>query len=445
MRPKVSVIMPSLNMVQYIREAVESVLAQTLSDIEIISVDAGSTDGTVEILNEYAKKDERIKLMTCDEKSYGKQVNMALRAAKGKYVAIVDTDDFIDCNMYKELYEIAELNNLDFIKADYDDVYEMSNGEYLHIYAPIIPVKYNNSLYGKLLSVDEYPDMHVWLCYMWSGIYNRQFLAENNIWLNDSKGAAYQDIGFYHQVVCRAKRIMYIRKSFYRYRSARVGNSVTSKNGMRYLCQEYGRLYEQELVPLKDKAQWKEIYIKLAYSLMSECGKKGMYLYFEDEAVSPYLSRLCDVVKTHVEDGTIKEQNIGEDLWQQIEFLLDSYDKYAEYKKSAEHEVKSNLEKLADIAGAHPVIIFGSGARGRKFYKVLDYSNIAVRAFADNSKEIMGSKLAGVTVYSLEDCKQRWADAVYLVASRYHEEDIQKQLINEGIEKEKILTGYKLY
>ena len=445
MKPKVSVIMPSLNMEKYIGEAVESVLAQTLQDIEIISVDAGSTDGTVEILREYAKKDKRIKLISCDEKSYGKQVNMALMAAEGKYVAIVDTDDFLDCNMYKELYEIAELNNLDFIKADYDDVYELSNGEYLHTYVSIIPEKYKNFLYGKVLSVKEYPDMHVWLCYMWSGMYSRQFLSDNNIWLNESKGAAYQDIGFYHQAVCRAERIMYVRKSFYRYRSARVGNSVTGKNGMRYLCQEYGRLYEQELVPLTDKSQWRQIYIKIAYSLMSECGKSGMYSYFADETVSPYLNKLCDVVKMHIEDGTVREQDIGRDLWQQAELLLDSYDRYADYKKSAERDIEANLKKIADIAGKSPVVIFGSGARGHKFYKALDSYNIEVTAFIDNNQEIWGKKLAGVTIYSLELCNKMWADAVYLVASRYHEEDILSQLVNAGIEKERILTSCRLY
>lgn len=445
MKPKVSVIMPSLNMEKYIGEAVESVLAQTLQDIEIISVDAGSTDGTVEILEEYAKKDKRIKLMTCPERSYGKQVNMALRAAEGKYVAIVDTDDFLDCNMYKELYEIAEINNLDFIKSDYDDVYELNNGEYLHTYVSIIPEKYKSCLYGKLLNVNEYPDMHVWLCYMWSGMYNRKFLADNNIWLNESAGAAYQDIGFYHQVVSRAKRIMYIRKSFYRYRSARLGNSVTSKNGMRYLCQEYERLYEQELVPLADKAQWRQIYIKIAYSLMSECGKNGMYSYFENEAVKPYLDRLCELIKERVEDGTITEQDIGRDLWQQAELLFSSYDKYADYKKSAEQEIRANMERLADIAATQQIVIFGSGARGRKFYKILDSCNISVTAFVDNNQETWGRKLAGVTIYSLEECSKIWNNAVYLPASRYHEQDIFKQLSNAGIEEKRILLGCKLY
>ena len=101
--PKVSVIMPSLNVVQYIQECMESVVRQTLSDIEIICVDAGSTDGTLEILQEFAKKDQRISIIVSDKKSYGYQMNLGLKAAKGEYIGIVETDDFIEPNMYEDL------------------------------------------------------------------------------------------------------------------------------------------------------------------------------------------------------------------------------------------------------------------------------------------------------------------------------------------------------
>ena len=97
-QPKVSVIMPSLNVVSYIRECIESVVNQTLKDIEIICVDAGSTDGTLEVLEEYTAKDNRIKLLHSDKKSYGYQMNMGIDAATGEYIGIVETDDYIVCD-----------------------------------------------------------------------------------------------------------------------------------------------------------------------------------------------------------------------------------------------------------------------------------------------------------------------------------------------------------
>ena len=78
MRAKVSVIMPSLNVAAYIRECLDSVISQSLQELEIICIDAGSTDGTKEILTDYAKRDSRIVLLHSERKSYGRQVNMGL-------------------------------------------------------------------------------------------------------------------------------------------------------------------------------------------------------------------------------------------------------------------------------------------------------------------------------------------------------------------------------
>ena len=118
--PKVSVIMPSLNVAPYIRECMESVIHQTLRDIEILCVDAGSTDGTWEILEEYAQADRRIKLFHSEKKSYGYQMNLGLKEAVGEYIGIVETDDYILPEMYEELYAYAVEHDADFVKSDFD-------------------------------------------------------------------------------------------------------------------------------------------------------------------------------------------------------------------------------------------------------------------------------------------------------------------------------------
>lgn len=119
MNPKVTVIMPSLNVVNYIEECLQSVINQTMEALEILCIDAGSTDGTLEILEKYAESDSRIKLLHSEKRSYGYQVNMGIKLAKGKYVAILETDDYVSNTMYEELYQQAIQYNLDYIKADY--------------------------------------------------------------------------------------------------------------------------------------------------------------------------------------------------------------------------------------------------------------------------------------------------------------------------------------
>ena len=130
MKAKVSVILPSLNVADYMEECLESVINQSLRELEIICVDAGSTDGTKEILDDYAGKDSRITVLQSDIKSYGKQVNIGLDYASGEYIGILETDDWIEADMYQCLYETARADALDYAAADFDTFYQLQNGAY---------------------------------------------------------------------------------------------------------------------------------------------------------------------------------------------------------------------------------------------------------------------------------------------------------------------------
>ena len=125
---KVSVIMPSLNVVNYIEDCIDSVINQNMKDIEIICVDAYSTDGTLEKLCDYQKADSRIIIIKSDVKSYGYQVNLGITAAKGEYIAIIETDDLIKEGMLSELYQKAKNNNLDYIKCEFAYMWKDTEG-----------------------------------------------------------------------------------------------------------------------------------------------------------------------------------------------------------------------------------------------------------------------------------------------------------------------------
>lgn len=129
---RVSVIMPSLNVSAYIEECIKSAIRQTLADIEIICIDAGSADGTYEILKKYEKLDNRIKVISFGVKSYGAQVNHGISVSQGEYVAILETDDFVGPKMYETLYHAAEQYHVDCAKADYKKFFALANGEYLY-------------------------------------------------------------------------------------------------------------------------------------------------------------------------------------------------------------------------------------------------------------------------------------------------------------------------
>ena len=116
--PKVSVIIPVFNTEKYLRKCLDSVCIQTLSDIEIICVDDCSTDNSLNILKEYASKDNRIKLIEFKEnKGAAVARNTGIIEAKGEYIGFIDSDDYIDQNFYENLYKKVEIRHSDIVKG----------------------------------------------------------------------------------------------------------------------------------------------------------------------------------------------------------------------------------------------------------------------------------------------------------------------------------------
>ena len=107
-KPLVSVLIPVYNVEKYLSRCLESILKQTLTQIEIICVNDGSTDGSLEILEKYQKEDSRIIIINKENGGLPSARNAGLDRAKGKYVGFVDSDDFVEPNMFEKLYRTAE-------------------------------------------------------------------------------------------------------------------------------------------------------------------------------------------------------------------------------------------------------------------------------------------------------------------------------------------------
>ena len=122
--PKVSIIVPVYNVEKYLDRCMSSLLNQTLKDIEIIMVDDESPDNCPQLCDEYARKDERVKVIHKKNGGLGLARNSGLEIATGEYVAFVDSDDFVDINMYQELYSTADSYDSDIV---YCGFYEYKN------------------------------------------------------------------------------------------------------------------------------------------------------------------------------------------------------------------------------------------------------------------------------------------------------------------------------
>ena len=433
---KVSVILPSLNVAGYIRECVESALNQTLHEIEIICVDAGSDDGTRQILQEYAQKDDRVFIIDSNIKSYGLQVNTGIKAAKGEYVAILETDDYVLEDMYEKLYDTAQKYKLDYVMADYMSFYDDIDGDRKFFKAQnfsSVP-----ELYHEVLSMENHASLYsIDDTTLWRGIFFKKFILSNNIKLNETPGAAYQDICFMHRVRMKAKRSMYINEFGYCYRTDREQSSTNSVKGLQYAKYEYQYLLDHDDIPEIYKSK---IYYMMSLSLVSESRKilpRTGYVWSRVDLECYEWFR--DILTKAIKDGQLAESMGGKDWWKPLLALLDSNGDFADRLKS----VSDNLEEIKKIASDTGfIIICGAGIRGQGLARILKkeetYGKKPDILFADNDNRIWDSCISGIKVLSVELCAEQHPDAFFVIANKMHHAQIRNQLLSKGISEEKI-------
>lgn len=235
--PKVSIIIPTYNVESYLRERMESVVRQTLHDIEIICINDGSTDGSLEILKEYADRDDRIVLVDKMNEGYGVGMNIGLDKATGEYIGIVEPDDFVPLSMYEDLYTVAKENDLDFVKADfYRFTRSEKTGDMHLIYNHLDSEGLD---YNQVIDPFEKPYITKFTMNTWSGIYRRKYIEKHHIRHNTTPGASFQDNGFFWQTFIYAKRCMFLDKPYYMNRRDNPNSSVNNKEKVYCMNVEY--------------------------------------------------------------------------------------------------------------------------------------------------------------------------------------------------------------
>lgn len=230
--PKISIIVPVYNVETYLRQCMDSLLGQTFTDFELICLNDGSTDSCLSILEEYAGKDSRIRVINKENEGYGKTMNRGLAEAKAPYIGIVESDDFVKPEMFEKLYDAMTKRPVDLVKCNFYK-YTTEDGEdidYSH--------EYQEEIYGKVLEPIDYPALYMAHSSVWAALYNNQFLDDNGIRFNETPGASYQDIAFHFKVLSCAKKMMVIRDALLYYRTDNLMSSVYSPYKVYCICDE---------------------------------------------------------------------------------------------------------------------------------------------------------------------------------------------------------------
>jgi glycosyltransferase involved in cell wall biosynthesis len=257
---KVSIIIPTYNVADYLVECMDSVIRQTLDDLEIICINDGSTDNSLEILKSYGDKDKRIKIVDKANEGYGIGMNIGLEHSTGEYIGIVEPDDFISLTMYEDLYIVAKENDLDFVKADFYRFVRNAENENMHLVYNHL--SWDEKWYNKVLNSSEEPELLRLIMNTWSGIYKREFIERHKIRHNTTPGASFQDNGFWFQTFCYAKRVMFIDKPYYYNRRDNPNSSVKSKEKVYCMNVEYDHIRD---ILMKDEELWKRFKFMYSY------------------------------------------------------------------------------------------------------------------------------------------------------------------------------------
>ena len=206
MEPKVSIIIPVYNTAALLPRCLESVVSQTLNDIEIICIDDGSTDASYSILQQWAARDKRIVALTQPNGRQGKARNRAMEIAKGEYVAMIDSDDYIPANYIEKLYDAAHRHNADIApcgiikeKRAMDKVLALDNEETVA-----------DTAAEKLKLCNCPPDF-----FPVNKLYRRSML--NAAGLRFAENVQYEDVMFVLRALCESKRLVTVPGTAYRY------------------------------------------------------------------------------------------------------------------------------------------------------------------------------------------------------------------------------------
>lgn len=282
---KVSVIMPVYNAEPFLRDSVDSILNQTLDDIELFCADDGSDDGSLDILREYAKNDNRLTVFSLPHNGGGNARNYAMKYASGEYIYFMDADDILDLKAFEDFYSICESKNLDFLlfklinyDVDGDEYYET---EYYNM-SGLLEIVGDN--------VFNYEDLGKYIFRInastCSKFYNRQFVVECGARFREN--SKFNDNQFFWDIIFSAERIYFLDEFYYtrtRHSKSLTGSfdknhadTIGVHNDMIAIFKKHGqldtykrRLYNQKIhMAYKRFGQVKDEYKPYFYSVMKE-------------------------------------------------------------------------------------------------------------------------------------------------------------------------------
>lgn len=433
----ISVIMPSLNVREYIEECLVSVLSQSYRNMEVVVVDAGSTDGTEEMIQKYALLDSRVKLIHSAKRSYGCQMNLGIENAVGKFIAIVETDDILPEGIYEKLADIAEETDADFVKGFPELFWGSFQGAVWTRNAVSFYDGIDQKIHGNTMVVwpKDMPELLQRDMFLWTGLYKREFIKK--IRFNESEGAAFQDQGVLLKVLSQANKGVYVSEISYEYRQSNPNSSIVNPKGFRYLLNEY-KANEEYVggLPLGwRKAFYRRLWIQCIERFRCMARSGGFW-----ETELGYMAELKEMLDLQWKQGIMQETD-----WEEYE--IDAYQLFCQKPEKLYQKYFDSFKVFAELLHQldawlkKTIIIFGCGNVGKFLHLICELRAPGqVAAYCDNSDEYIGTKVQGIPVYSPEQAARKYQGSVIALAGRRYEEEMRQQLNLLGVADSEIFV-----
>lgn len=269
--PKVSIIMPVYNAVEYIDAAIKSILAQTYPFFELIIIDDGATDGTAEVCLKYAAKDERILYIRQSNGGICKARNEGIKRATGKYIAFSDHDDEYMPDYLELMVKKAELDNLDIVKCGvyYEEMYSDKSRE-------IRKEFFKDEVLTKNLLIERYVSFPVSFWGVWNSLYKASMLRSSRLSFPENIRHGQEDFYFNTSIIPFINRIGFLSKCLYKH-FRRLSQSTSAKfyNDRIDAMQAFYQMECKVLKPLVDDKKWQKmatlIYSQKITGILSYC------------------------------------------------------------------------------------------------------------------------------------------------------------------------------
>lgn len=424
MEKDLSIIVPVFNMEKYLEKCLSSIASQNYLNMEIICVNDGSTDSSLKILKKFAAVDNRFVIIDKKNTGYGNTLNIGIQKALGEYIGIVESDDFIVSDIFIKLISIAKKLDIDVLKGNYNFYYENEKAQF----------KYNEILkgcpYDEIINSMKYENLFEISPSVWSAIYKKDFLINNNIKFLETPGASYQDISFTFKVFLYAKRVYLLKDAIINYRFDNADSSVYNPEKIFCVCNEFEEIeshLENECAELREKI----------FGIVKHM-KFRTYLWNYNRLASPYQYAFLLKFSSEFQDLLKTESNKSSfqvDEWECLHRIGDEPDQYFKQTCRDFYDPRMQLINIwnnkFDFLGLKKCIkiydeiyIYGAGKIGKEVYeyfKKIDkkekIKGFIVSSLTENVRqieskkvyeisEIINLKYNGLLIIAIEQKKQ---------------------------------------